>query len=89
MGLFGYWQQTLQNFRVERVASEQAFTDLVTAYSTSDRHYHTIKHIAHVLSTIDTLQAYTQDLAAVQLAAWFHDVIYHPQAQDNEVIRIG
>ncbi|MEA5512805.1 hypothetical protein [Nodularia sp. UHCC 0506] len=84
MRLFGYWQQTLQNFGVGQIASEQSFTDLVTAYSTSDRYYHTLKHIAHVLSTIDTLQAYAQDLPAVQLAAWFHDVVYHPQTQDNE-----
>ncbi len=84
MGLFGYWQQTLQNLRVDRVASEQSFTDLVKAYSTSDRHYHTLKHINHVLRTIDTLQAYAQDLPAVQLAAWLHDVIYNTQAQDNE-----
>ncbi|WP_414548647.1 hypothetical protein [Anabaena sp. CCY 0017] len=84
MGLFGYWQHTLQSFAVDQVASEQVFTDLVTAYSTSDRHYHTLEHIDHVLGTIDTLQTYAQDLAIVQLAAWFHDVVYNTQAQDNE-----
>lgn len=84
MELLCYWQQTLQVFGVEQVASEQAFGDLVTAYSTGDRHYHTLKHINHVLDTIDTLQAYAQNLAAVQLAAWLHDVIYNTQAQDNE-----
>ncbi len=84
MRLFGYWQHTLQSFGIDQVAAEHTFTDLVTAYSTGDRYYHTLKHIAHVLDTIDTLQAYAQDLAAVQLAAWFHDVVYHPQAQDNE-----
>ncbi|MBE9199566.1 MULTISPECIES: hypothetical protein [unclassified Nodularia (in: cyanobacteria)] len=83
MRLF-HWQQTLQSFAVDQLASEQAFTDLVAAYSTSDRHYHTFKHIDHVLSTIDTLQAYAQDLPTVQLAAWFHDVVYNSQAQDNE-----
>ncbi|WP_414529599.1 hypothetical protein [Nodularia chucula] len=84
MELLCYWQQTLQVFGVEQVASEQAFGDLVIAYSTGDRHYHTLKHINHVLDTIDTLQAYAQNLAAVQLAAWFHDVVYNTQAQDNE-----
>ncbi|GAX36587.1 HD domain-containing protein [Nodularia sp. NIES-3585] len=83
MGLFS-WQQTLQSFGVDAVAVEQTFTDLVKAYSTSDRHYHTLKHIDHVLNTIDTLQTYAQHLPAVQLAAWFHDVVYDTQAQDNE-----
>ncbi|MCC5665770.1 hypothetical protein LC653_18040 [Nostoc sp. CHAB 5784] len=82
--LFYNWQHTLQSFGVDQVMAEKAFSDLVTAYSTPDRYYHTLKHIAHVLSTIQILQGYTNNLAAVQLAAWFHDVVYDTQAQDNE-----
>ncbi|YAF95091.1 MAG: hypothetical protein AB3A66_21305 [Nodularia sp. CChRGM 3473] len=84
MQLFCQWQHTLQGFGVDQVAAEQVFTRLIEAYSTSDRYYHTLKHIDHVLSIINTLQAYAQDLTAVQLAAWFHDVVYDTQAQDNE-----
>lgn len=84
--LFSRWQQTLQLFGVDQVAANQAFTRLVEAYSSCERHryYHTLKHIGHVLSTIDTLQAYAQNLPAVQLAAWFHDVVHNTHAQDNE-----
>ncbi|MCG6134339.1 MAG: hypothetical protein MET45_06705 [Nostoc sp. LLA-1] len=84
MRLFCSWQHTLQDFGVDQVAIEQAFTDLVEAYSRGDRHYHTLQHIEHVLSTIDILQAYAHDLVAVKLAAWFHDVVYDSQAKDNE-----
>ncbi|MBH8572515.1 hypothetical protein I8752_05575 [Nostocaceae cyanobacterium CENA369] len=84
MELFDYWQHTLQSFGVDLIASEQAFTSLVEAYSSCDRHYHTLKHIHHVLNAIETLQAHAKNLIAVQLAAWFHDVIYDTQAQDNE-----
>jgi len=82
--LFSNWEHTLQPFGINQVAAEKVFTKLVAAYSTPGRHYHTLKHIHHVLSTIETLEIYTKDLAAVQLAAWFHDVIYDTQAQDNE-----
>ncbi|MBD2451040.1 hypothetical protein H6G76_28710 [Nostoc sp. FACHB-152] len=78
------WQTTLQTFDVDKLAAEEAFTQLVTAYSSPHRSYHTLQHINYVLSTIDILQIYTQNLAAVQLAAWLHDVVYDPQAQDNE-----
>lgn len=57
---------------------------LVAAYSTPSRYYHTLKHIDRVLSTIQILQGYTNNLAAVQLAAWFHDVVYDTEAKDNE-----
>ncbi|MEH2264746.1 HD domain-containing protein [Nostoc sp.] len=82
--LFSNWQHTLQPFGVDQVAAEKAFNCLVVAYSTPGRYYHTLKHIDRVLSTIQILQGYTNNLAAVQLAAWFHDVVYDTQAQDNE-----
>jgi predicted metal-dependent HD superfamily phosphohydrolase len=82
--LFSKWQHTLQSFGVDQVAAEKAFNSLVLAYSTPGRHYHTLKHIHHVLSTIQILQGYINNLATVQLAAWFHDVVYDTEAQDNE-----
>ncbi|MGV0107760.1 HD domain-containing protein [Nostoc sp. DSM 114160] len=82
--LFYNWQQTLQPFGVDQVAAEKAFNLLVEAYSTPGRYYHTLKHIDRVLSTIEILQGYANNLAAVQLAAWFHDVVYDTEAKDNE-----
>lgn len=82
--LFCSWQHTLSSFEVDQVAGEKAFNLLVEAYSSSDRYYHTLKHIYHVLKTIDNLQAYTRNLANVQFAAWFHDVVYDTKAQNNE-----
>ncbi|MEH2420119.1 MAG: hypothetical protein V7K48_03995 [Nostoc sp.] len=82
--LFSNWQQTLQPFGVDQVAVEKGFNRLVAAYSTPGRYYHTLKHIDQVLGTIQILQGYTNNLAAVQLAAWFHDVVYDTEAQDNE-----
>lgn len=82
--LFCNWQRTLQGFEVEQVAARNAFNLLVEAYSHRIRYYHTLKHIHHVLKTIDNLQAYTTNLALVQLAAWFHDVVYDTKAKNNE-----
>jgi predicted metal-dependent HD superfamily phosphohydrolase len=82
--LFVNWQNTLQPFSGDEIAVNKVFTNLVTAYSSPNRYYHTLKHIYHLLHTIDILQVYTQDLAAVKLAAWFHDLVYDTHAQDNE-----
>jgi len=82
--LFLRWQNTLQPFGVDQITTENAFNNLVAAYSNPKRYYHTLKHIHHVLNTIETLQAYTKNLIAVQFAAWFHDIVYNTQAQDNE-----
>ncbi|MCC5635806.1 hypothetical protein LC593_08045 [Nostoc sp. CHAB 5844] len=82
--LFNHWQYTLQFFGVDQCKIEATFAQLVEAYSAAGRHYHTLQHIHDVLNNIQTLQAHTQNLPAVQLAAWLHDVVYDTQAQDNE-----
>jgi predicted metal-dependent HD superfamily phosphohydrolase len=82
--VFYRWQNTVKTFAVDEASAAQVFIGLVQAYSDSSRHYHTLQHIGCVLNTIQILQAYTQELAVVELAAWFHDVIYNTQAQDNE-----
>ncbi len=82
--LFCHWQDTLQTFGVDHIATEGTFNHVVAAYSTSNRYYHNLKHIHHVLTTIATLQVYAKDLSAVQLAAWFHDIVYDTQAKNNE-----
>ncbi|MEH2068067.1 MAG: hypothetical protein V7K47_07860 [Nostoc sp.] len=82
--LFSNWQRTLEPFGVEQIAAEKAFNRLVAAYSTPGRYYHTLKHIHYVLTTIEILHGYTNNLAAVLLAGWFHDVVYDTKAQDNE-----
>ncbi len=71
-------------FNVDQIAIENAFDDVVAAYSSFDRHYHTLEHIHQVLNAIATLQSYTKNLLSVQLAAWFHDIVYNTQAQNNE-----
>jgi predicted metal-dependent HD superfamily phosphohydrolase len=49
--------------------------NLITRYSEPHRHYHTTKHLLHVLTMIDQL-ADDHDVFLVQLAAWFHDAVY-------------
>jgi predicted metal-dependent HD superfamily phosphohydrolase len=58
--------------------------NLIKSYSELQRHYHTLTHIAHCLSLFDKISAELQNPEALELAIWFHDVIYKPGATDNE-----
>lgn len=78
------WQQTMQSCSVNQIAANKIFNEIITAYSTPERYYHTVEHILHILITIDDLKPYVKDLEAVQIAAWFHDIIYNTQAKENE-----
>jgi predicted metal-dependent HD superfamily phosphohydrolase len=55
-------------------------------YREPHRRYHSVPHVLAVLRTIDTIAPTwdVDDLAAVRLAAWFHDAVYDPRRSDNE-----
>ena len=85
------WETLLETLKVEPTKIQMVLSELVTAYSSINRFYHTLKHIQQVLETIAEIQKQTSQLTvktinfpAIQLAAWFHDVIYEPQSKDNE-----
>src|SRR5262249_52057387 len=78
------WLSLLSRFGVPATDAQASFAELADAYTRADRFYHNLDHIRAVLSTIDSLADLAGDLPAVQLAAWYHDVIYDSRARDNE-----
>ncbi len=78
------WKELLKPFSVDQELEEAMFADLVAHYENDGRHYHDLKHIHNLLEAIDDMSAQADDLTAIQLAAWYHDVIYEIFASDNE-----
>ncbi|HEY8093101.1 MAG TPA: hypothetical protein VID93_04940 [Acidimicrobiales bacterium] len=67
-------------------ASEDAFLRLLARYREPHRHYHSVTHLAAVMTTAEELMAQVDvdDPAAVRLALFFHDAIYDPRSTTNE-----
>lgn len=65
--------------RAERVC--QALLD---RYAEPGRHYHTINHVNHCLGQARLMAGLLPDVAALNLAIWFHDCVYDPMGRDNE-----
>ena len=78
------WQRLFVDFQVENTVINQVFSEIVNLYSRNDRYYHNLLHIQHVLDVADTLKSLASNFHAIEMAAWFHDVIYDSQANDNE-----
>lgn len=62
-------------------ASLRAWRDLELRYSEAHRHYHTLSHIAQMLSVMDAAR---RGSVMLELAIWYHDVIYDPHSSANE-----
>lgn len=79
-----HWLELTAALGVERNAARRAFADLARRYAAESRVYHTLEHAWRVVQHVNDLAPYAQNLESVQIAAWFHDVIYDPRALDNE-----
>ena len=75
----------MESLGVDGDAARDACTGLVNHYNEDGRHYHSLKHVGTLLEIADGLQDLTQDFVTVELAIWFHDVIYDSHRSDNEV----
>lgn len=71
-------------WRVLVPGAEGLGAQLLERWSEPQRHYHTLDHLAAVLSIVEEHAALADDPDAVRLAAWFHDAVYDPRADDNE-----
>jgi predicted metal-dependent HD superfamily phosphohydrolase len=78
------WQDLLHAWAVAPTMANTAFEDVCQRYAGPGRFYHKLNHVASVLETVERLGSFAENLNAVQLAAWLHDVIYDSRASDNE-----
>lgn len=78
------WNALLCNFSRSGRLNRQWFETISAAYAEPHRHYHGTGHIAHCLQEFDVAKALFEHPREVELAIWFHDVVYDPKAADNE-----
>jgi len=58
--------------------------NIIPAY-TKDRHYHTLRHVISMLENIKDFKLGSfNDTSKLELAIWFHDIIYDATSNNNE-----
>jgi len=65
-------------------ADEDLYHQILTCYSEPHRRYHTIQHLNECLTHFESVRALADHADEVELALWFHDVIYDTSKKDNE-----
>lgn len=77
MDLFGFASETGPTI-------QKVFQKLVDRYSEKHRHYHNLNHVDDCLKHLDEIADSINDIKTVEVALWFHDIIYDPKRNDNE-----
>ena len=78
------WQRCLNEGAVD--TSPAIHDRMVNAYNEHQRHYHTLAHIGHCLSIFDLCKSLATNPDALEIAVWFHDVIFEPGKRNNEAL---
>ncbi len=76
------WQRCL--VEGARDDSEKIHQRLLDGYDEPQRHYHTLAHIEQCMAMFDQCKSLASNPEALELAVWFHDVIFEPGSPDNE-----
>lgn len=76
------FQKTLSKIGVR--SGEKLFEKVIAKYEEEHRHYHNTSHLLSCLGWFDKFTELADTQHVVELALWFHDVIYDPKKNDNE-----
>jgi predicted metal-dependent HD superfamily phosphohydrolase len=60
------------------------YAELIARYSEPHRHYHTVRHLSECFDRWALLRDFAPHPGEVEVALWFHDVIYDTHRDDNE-----
>lgn len=85
---FGYtrnrWELISAEIGISLRISEACWDCIVSRYNESTRFYHTLVHIADMLRSSSMYSSMISDRTVVDLAIFFHDIIYDSRSNTNE-----
>ncbi len=83
--LRGRWLALTSALASGRAAADAAWDSLVQRYQEPHRAYHNLSHIMALLRVAKVQHCHIERPEVVELAIWFHDVIYDTHQTDNEL----
>ncbi|MBI1286250.1 MAG: hypothetical protein GC178_01615 [Flavobacteriales bacterium] len=78
------WFQLTKSYNSDPRSAQKWFDKIVGDLTAPDRHYHNLSHVEHLLLLIEKHEAEISNQEALQLAAFFHDLIYIAGSSSNE-----
>lgn len=79
---FDRWKKLMASFGFSE--NQAAFDSNVEHHSQKHRAYHNAEHVSDCLKKLDLLKEDIPFRKEIELALWFHDIIYNPHGKANE-----
>jgi predicted metal-dependent HD superfamily phosphohydrolase len=78
------WFELLAALKIDQTTAETLWEEIVQHYAEGRRVYHNLGHLYDLFKKMDRHQEDVTDIKAVELAIWYHDIVYDPMSKDNE-----
>lgn len=79
-----HWNRTAIRLSLKDADRDALFAEIVKRHSERHRAYHGLGHLRALFNVLEPVWDEIEDPARVELAIWFHDIIYKPLRSDNE-----
>jgi predicted metal-dependent HD superfamily phosphohydrolase len=79
------WFQLAKKYTKDNILAESLWIEIKTQYELNARYYHNFSHIDAMLKQAEIYKEAIENHDAFLFAIWYHDIIYKPTKQDNEV----
>ena len=79
------WTLLLAPYGIPHARRLESYQHIIhPAYTEPHRAYHTDRHLEHCLDVVDDMIPYVDDVAAIVLALFFHDIVYDTKAANGK-----
>lgn len=78
------WEKTAAALSLSGPRSQKMFAEIVKRHSERHRRYHGLSHLKALFTVLDPVWKDISEPVRIELAIWYHDIIYKPLRNDNE-----
>lgn len=78
------WDKTAARLLLGERSSQKLFSEIVLRHSEPHRRYHGLGHLKALFDVLEPVWDDVSEPARVELAIWYHDIVYKPLRNDNE-----
>ena len=78
------FEQTAGVYSSDRLMIAAHWREIVSAYSSEGRFYHTLSHLDNLLFQLSKVKEQTADWDTLLFSLFYHDIVYDATAPDNE-----
>ncbi|MEM9548565.1 MAG: hypothetical protein AAGA77_21445 [Bacteroidota bacterium] len=82
--LEAHFTELLEGYEVDSNLIEELWSEIITNYTKSNRHYHNLEHLEDLINQLTQVKVKIDNWQVLLFTLFYHDIIYKSTKKDNE-----